>query len=142
MSVNIKLECYSSSKAGKKGFIIEQSGKVVYSDLSRLSTDDYKRGIFLALRDGLIAVRSMVKHESILSIVLQNRNVAEWVLNRDEYKCSKYSDVSDEVFDLIDELDCRYRIVSLKSFGAQKYVLKGDPKPLETEGIESAFDFD
>lgn len=141
MSKNVKLECYSSEKLGKKGFLIEKEGRVVHSDVSKMS-DDYKRGIFLSLYDGILVVRGMVDHDSMLTIVLQNRNVAEWVLNRDEYKCSKYSDVSDKVFDLIDELDCKYRIVSMKSYGAQRMVKTEPVRGLETSGIESVLDFE
>lgn len=119
---NVKMECYSDMKMGKRYFYVERDGRVVCSDVLSSNCENYKMGVFRALRDGLISVRSLVGHSDMLTIVIQNPSIVSWIQYGDEKKYDKYSEVSDEVFDLLDELDCKYRFVSAGSQDLKKRV--------------------
>lgn len=142
MSNNIKLECFASVVKGKKGFSIEKDGKTLHREVTYLSAKDLKEGMFLALKDGLQMVKSKVTHEMVLMIVVQNRHVADWLNEMNDYGCNRFIEVSDIVFDLIDELDCKYRVVYLQNYNTKKYVLNNDPVKEKTVGLEDAFNFE
>ena len=119
---NVKMECYSDMKTGKRCFYVEKDGRVICSDVLSSNCENYKLGVFRVLRDGLISVRNLVKHDDMLTIVIQNPSIVSWIQYSDEKKYDKYSEVTDEVFDLLDELDCKYRFVSAGSQDLKKRV--------------------
>jgi hypothetical protein len=134
---NIKLECYANRVKGKIGYSIEKDGRVLHDEIAPYNSDSMKRCILEAVHRGLKAVRPFVAHEDVLTVVVQNQHVACWVLDRDEKKYKEYVDQLDSIFDRIDELDCRYKVVCIKKFAFMGKVDKGTVTGLKLEGLSS-----
>lgn len=140
--MNIKLECYVSVPLKKRGYLVETDGRVVKRSLTKTVEGlNMKQQILNNIFEGLQSVKSIVKHESLFTIVVQNRHVAQWLLNREEQKYKDYVDYMDKIFDVFEELDCRYQVVFLPRYEALDFVKKSnDFDKVELESVESIFE--
>ena len=113
--MNIVLSCYA--KKGKGCYVIEKEGRVVDKKVFALNLGNeghLKEYMLESVLRGLKAVRSLVSHEDLLLVGVQNSHLANWLNSTMEYK--GYESYLDSIIDVIDTIDCRYMfsVTSLK----------------------------
>lgn len=140
--MNIKLECYASKTKGRVGYVIEKQGVVLKKNVSSRHIEDLKKGILDAIFLGLCAVRSEVSHDDVLTVVVQNIQTATVLRTREEGSLKNYVESLDEVYDVIESLDCRYKVVYLEKYTAMYEVLNGEVEKMKLEGIDSLLEME
>lgn len=108
----------------KHGYVIEVQGRTIESQISSNKSSNLKVDLLFVLERGLRAMRQYVKHDDILYIEIPNQHLANWLDGRVEYK--KYSKELDAVFDILESLDCKYKILCVKESYALKMVKNGN----------------
>lgn len=134
--MNIKLSVYSCRTKGKSGFAIYEKGSVVDSKVGSLSSSNIKEDVLISLVKGLRACRSRVQHEDILYIEIQNQHLCSWLSGLVEYK--GYSTFLDEVFSVLESLDCRYKFMFVEKPTAKKLIEEGKVE-LKGMSVDNAF---
>ena len=139
--MNIKLDCYVSRPEGKRGYFIERESQILEEHLVKVNRNEsMKKLIIENITDGIRHVKNLVAHEDVLSIIIQNRNVAEWIVNRNESRYRDFVPQIDELFDVLEELDCRYTIVFNSNSMARKFVKNSfEFDKVAAESIEDVF---
>lgn len=107
--MNYRLSVAVKRPIGKSGYTLDVKGKTIESYIGKISDSNLKNEILSTIVKGLRVCRSHLKHEDILYIDVQNRHLQQWLDGFVEYK--EYSDGLDEVFDVLESLDCRYKFV-------------------------------
>ena len=129
--MNYRLSVATLRTRGKHGFIIEARGKTVEASVHKLKSTNIKEDVLLTLTEGLRAVKPYIKHEDILYIEIQNQHLQQWRSGMVEYK--DYSEALDGVFEVLENLDCRYRFIYTKNPYAKSVVAQTNIKN-PTEG--------
>lgn len=125
--MNIILSCYANK--GKASFVLEKSGRVIDKEVFSVPLDDkvyLKEFIFEAIIRGLKSARNVVEHEDLLLIGVQNNHVADWLNGHKEVK--DYAYYLDDIFKIIDTMDCRYRFSCTSVAKAKKALEEGVSK--------------
>lgn len=142
--MNIKLDTYVSKTKGKQGYIIEKDGVILERVLEKGKTSgDLKDLILENLLEGLKHVKLVVSHDDVLTIIVQNRDAANWLITKEEAKFRSHVYITDQIFDVFDELDCRYKVVFLPNSLARRYILGNEVEKKENlESVMSLLDFE
>ena len=120
--MNIILESYYSRINQKSSYTIFKNGKTIYGKLRKCKKESMKEGIFEALYRALIGVKNEVNHEDNLIIVLQNQHVVKWLKDRDGYQGYEYW--VEKCLDLLEMLDCKYKIIFKNKYACMNYVIE------------------
>lgn len=134
--MNIKLSVYSSRPKGKTGYAIYQKGVVADKKVNCAYSKNIKEDALVSLTKGLRACRSFVSHDDILYIEIQNQHLCSWLSGCVEYK--GYSKYLDDVFAVLESLDCRYKFMFVQKPSAKGIVETGQSE-VEGVSVESAF---
>ena len=136
----IKLEIYWDKATKKQGYSIVVDGKPVKEEIIKSTTEDKKLGILSELKRGLLNVKLFVKHEDILMIILQDKLITRWFYTyKAEKKYQKYIDIMDELSDIIEELDCKYRFTCLEEYSTKYKVPVGAIMEEKKYSVADAF---
>ena len=136
----IKLEVYWDKSSKKQGYSIIVDGKTVKEEIVKSTTDDKKVGILSELKRGLLNVKTYTKHDDTLMIVLQDKLITKWFYTyKAEKKYQKYLDMMDELSDIIEELDCKYRFTCLEAYLTKTKVPIGDVMEEKKYSVADAF---
>lgn len=117
--MNIRLSCYANRRTGKNCWTVEKQGKVIRSKVFKFKGDNIKENALECVLQGLRAVTNEVKHEDTLWVEIQNIHLAQWLSGQVEYK--DYSKLLDQVFEVLENTDCRYMFIFEKSPKAKLY---------------------
>ena len=137
--MNYRLSVAVKRPMGKVGYTLDVKGRTVESYVGKMSTDNIKNEILSTIAKGLRMCRSYLTHDDILYIDVQNRHLQQWLDGFVEYK--GYVDGLDEVFDVLESLDCRYKFVFNSNPYAGVYISKNEKTTLSGSSI-SSIDFD
>lgn len=112
MNVLLSVNARNEKNGYVFGYVIKKQGKTVAEHTS-IRTDKGRDSLktlqLEEIIDGLAKLRSLVEHEDVLTIEIENRWVYEWLeLEKEQHKYIKYID---RVFDILDTLDCKYRFL-------------------------------
>lgn len=136
--MNIVLSCYANK--GKASFVLEKGGKIINKEVFSLNKNGkkhLKEFIFESIIRGLKNARSVVSHENLLLIGVQNSHVADWLNGKKEYK--GYESYLDDISDIIETLDCRY-LFSYTSVAKARKLLETDVDKVKLENVSSVFE--
>lgn len=138
--MNIILSCYSVR--GRGSYCIAKEGKTISEEVFNIGLEDkimLKEYILYTILKGLREARSIVSHDDILLVEIQNRHVAEWLNGQSENK--DYSKYLDDIYSLIETMDCRFRFANLKPVRAINVFNNKIPVKLDEtlSGINSVF---
>ena len=120
--MNYRLSTATLRVKGKHGYVLEHAGKTVAVRVSKTKSSNIKEDILMVITEGLREARSYVKHEDILYIEVQNIHLQQWLSGMVEYK--EYSKYLDDVFEVLESMDCRYKFVFEKEPYAKQVVSK------------------
>ena len=118
--MNYRLSIAALRVKGKRGFVIERKGMTLEASVHKSSSSNLKEDILNTVTEGLRVIRPYIKHEDILFIEIQNQHLQQWLSGMVEYK--DYADALDRVFEVLENLDCRYRFIFVKDPYAKKVV--------------------
>lgn len=110
--MNIKLSVYTNRVKGKSGYVVFIDGRGRSTEVSGMVSINIKEDILTKLAKGLRQCRQYVSHKDILYIEIQNQHLCNWLNGKVEYK--SYNTYLDEVFEVLESLDCRYKFVFVK----------------------------
>lgn len=130
--MNYKLSIGVDRPKGKACYVLELGGREIDSKIQKIKSRNIKEEALNILEIGLRSCRSIVKHDDILIIDIQNRHLHQWLDESVEY--NGYNESLDKVFDTLDTLDCRYRF----SFNPKTYALKYIDKYGKTDTIQGS----
>jgi len=137
--MNYRLSVAVKRPIGKVGFTLEVKGKTVESYVGKMATGNIKTEILSTIVKGLRVCRSHLCHEDILYIDVQNRHLQQWLDGFIEYK--EYVEGLDEVFDVLESLDCRYKFVFNSNPYAGMFIERNSISTIKGSSIAS-IDFD
>lgn len=118
--MNYRLSVATLRTKGKHGYLIERKGRTIEASVRKLKSKNIKEDVLLTLQEGLRAVKAYIKHEDILFIEIQNQHLQQWLSGMVEYK--DYSKALDGVFEVLENLDCRYKFIYAKNPYAKEVV--------------------
>lgn len=108
--MNYKLSVFVNRPKGSRCYVAECNGYERVSDITSCFPDcNIKKETLIVLKKGLLAIRGMVKHEDLVLIEISNQHLHRWLDERIDYK--GYNKELDDVFSVLETLDCRYRFV-------------------------------
>ena len=136
--MNYRLSIGVNRPIGKKCFVLERKGMELDSKILSNSSRNIKIELLSVLAKGLMSCRSYVKHEDILYIELQNREILSWLSGLEEYK--GYEDELDSVYEILESLDCRYSFLFIEKPYALGYINKNKKTDVKGSSI-SDLDF-
>lgn len=110
--MNIKVSCFADRTNGLVTSTVEVGGNVRKSKVVRFSGSNIKENAIRACINGLQLARGIVSHKDLLTIEVQNQHLAGWIAGAVEYK--GYTDYLDNLFSLLDSIDCRYIVSFVK----------------------------
>lgn len=121
---NYRLSINSYRSKHKRGFVIETEGRTLRKFVCKTKSLNIKEDILITLTEGLRALKPLVKHEDIVFIEIQNTHLQQWLSGLVEYK--EYSKYLDEVFEVLEGIDCKYKFVFSKEPSAKQFVLNSE----------------
>jgi len=104
-------------------YVVETEGVTKVVQISPKINPSVKKGILEILTVALRETKPLVSHEDIVFIEIPNKHLCEWLSGLVEYK--DYSTEMDEVFDVLETMDCKYRFLFVKEPYAKKVMQKG-----------------
>lgn len=135
----VKVECYASRTKQRIGYGIYKEGKLVGSEVKGYSFTDFKSAVLESIYRGVMAVRKEVGYEDYLTIVVQNNHVKRWIEERNERRYKNYVEITDKIFDTLEEIKGVYRIVYMPKCKTCAMVENGAETKvdLKLEGVDS-----
>lgn len=138
--MNIILSCASDKKKSRGAVIISKGGRRVveesFSLICREGGITLKEYMFETLIKGLKLVGDYINHDDLLLIEVSNRHMVDWLNGSQEYK--DYNSYLDEVYSILESLDCRY-LFTVSNVKEAKKLLEV-VKEEKLEGIADAFE--
>lgn len=131
--MNYRLSCHSDRGSGKSIFVLEKEGVEVASLVSASKTDNVKINVLASLKRGLQHARGYLNHKDILIIELQNQHLASWIDGKVESK--GYEEELEGVFEVLETVDCRYKVVVTSNSIAKKVMLNRSVSKPKLEDI-------
>ena len=140
--MNVKLECYSDAPSGKACYVITQ-GSTCVEQVVLGGVTELKQGALYAVYEGLKRIQGIISHDDTLFIVVQSEQLRSWLsCEKSERFYKSYLGIIDKITDMIDRLDCRYRVVKASNQKLKKYLLANDPtETMRLSGIDSLAEF-
>ena len=133
--MNCRLSCGANRVSGKIGYTYEVSGRVVKAGVHKTVSSNMKENILEAIIRGMNACRSLVHHEDILIIEVQNQHLASWLSGEISYK--GYEDYLDRLFNTLESMDCRSKFMFVKKPFALSYIDSHDISRENMSSLES-----
>lgn len=123
--MNYKVSVYASRPHGKRCFLMESDGKSIQEKVSTFKGNNIKENALECVMQGLSACKPIVRHSDYVVIEIQNRHLAEWLNDfNGSTGYESYDIILDKIFNVLDNLDCRYNFVFVKEPYAKKYLLE------------------
>lgn len=136
----IKLEVYWDKATKKQGYSVIVDGKTVKEEIIKATSSDKKQGLLEELKRGILNTKGFVNHSDTLMIVLQDKLITRWFYTyKAEKKYQKYLSIMDEISDIIEELDCKYRFICLEDYLTKRKVPAGELSTVKTMNLAEAF---
>ena len=138
--MNIRLSVYADRVHKKKGYITEVTGRVIDKKIRSFEGDNIKENALSMILKGLLSCRNRVSHEDVIIVEVQNQHLTSWLNGFKEYK--EYAEYLDSIFEVIENLDCRYRFVFVSKPSAKDFVSFGSVSTMveNTVSVDSMFD--
>lgn len=137
--MNIVLSCSADRVKSRGAFILNKEGRRVeqesFSLKCRNGGNTLKEYVFETVIRGLRFTRDYVNHDDLLLIKLENAHVVDWLNGNKEYK--GYNEYLDEVYRVIESLDCRYLFTKADVKDVKKIMYIDKEEKLE--GVDSVF---
>ena len=103
-------------------FAVEKGGTTVHANVFPSKTLNMKKGVLDVIAKSLRVAKQYVSHEDTMFIEVQNQHLCEWLSGLVEYK--DYAEELDEVFSVLESIDCRYRFIYVKEPYAKSLMKK------------------
>lgn len=118
-------------------YVIETSGFTRASKVAPKVNSNVKKGVLEVLEVALRETKPMVSHDDIVIIEIQNKHLCEWLTGLVEYK--DYVVEMDAVFDVLENMDCKYRFIYVKEPYAKDFMTRNEVEK-ELKGCSSLTD--
>ena len=120
--MNYKVSTCFDRVKGKSAFTIELGGIVKEASVYPSSHANMKKGILQVIAKALAHTKGYVKHDDIVNIEVQNNHLCRWLTGREDFK--EYSKELDNVFSILENIDCRYRFLFMAKPYAKEVLQK------------------
>lgn len=122
--MNYRLSIYADRVNKKNGYVLLCNGSVISSKVVRFHGDNIKENALSILHTALLASRTVVSHDDVITIEVQNPHLYNWLDGLVDY--DGYDDYLDKVFDVLEMIDCRYKFYFTKTPFAKGYIKSRD----------------
>ena len=120
--MNYRLSTFASRVDRKCCFVLEVGGNIVNSSVLPFRGSNIKINALDIIERGLRSARVIVKHEDLLVVEVQNRHIKGWLSGETAY--TDYFEEIDRLLEVLDSIDCKYRMLFVPDTYAKEYLKK------------------
>ena len=135
------LSIYADRTKGKAGYVLFYKGSVLAEKVISFKSGGLKEKTLHCIYIGVKECVSKVQHENILTIEIPNKYLCSWLNGMIEYK--GYTEQLEKIFNVIENLDCRYVFRYSEAPLAKRYISKADLTKMQvTAAVDLLSDFE
>ena len=133
--MNFTLSVIADRPKKKAGYVLLSEGKILVEKINKFSGNNIKENLFNQIILGLRECRSWLSHNDVLYIeLLNNKYLKGWLVDNIDSK--EYALFLDEIFEVLDSLDCKYKFFFTEKSFAKKYIDDRDYTKLKVSSLD------
>lgn len=136
--MNYKVSVYAGRPEGKRCYLLEADGRRVSEKVSTFKGDNIKENALECVLQGLTACKPLVTHHDYVVVEVQNRHLNDWLNDFSQSTgYENYDNILDKIFEVLDNLDCRYKFVFVKNSYVKKFLHTAKLSEVKVGSVDS-----